>query len=146
MHWRIITIAKPKLGYARDGAELYLGRVKRFARVEWLPLKVGRPEEEAQRILRAAVGGFMIAMDERGEEVSSRRLASKIGEWQLGAAARVSVVIGGANGLHSSVLAQADWVWSLSRLTLQHELALLVTMEQIYRAYTIHNGLPYHRE
>ena len=58
----------------------------------------------------------------------------------------IALLIGGADGHTAEVRQAADWVWSLSQLTLQHELALVVLLEQLYRAYTIKAGTPYHRD
>jgi 23S rRNA (pseudouridine1915-N3)-methyltransferase len=89
---------------------------------------------------------FRIVLDERGELVSSSELAARLRRWEGGSVKCGALLMGGADGHDQSVRAAADWVWSLSPLTLQHELALLVALEQLYRAYTIKAGLPYHRQ
>jgi 23S rRNA (pseudouridine1915-N3)-methyltransferase len=72
-------------------------------------------------------------------------LAEKVKIWETTTRGTLAVLIGGADG-HSPLLREkADWLWSLSPLTLQHEMAALLTLEQIYRAYSINRGLPYHR-
>jgi 23S rRNA (pseudouridine1915-N3)-methyltransferase len=87
-----------------------------------------------------------VVLDERGAEVSSRDLAHKITAWEMQGPRDFALLVGGADG-HTEALRQAaGWTWSLSRLTLQHELALVVALEQLYRAYTIKAGLPYHRD
>jgi 23S rRNA (pseudouridine1915-N3)-methyltransferase len=58
----------------------------------------------------------------------------------------VALLIGGADGHGPELRSRADWVWSLGRLTFQHELALVLVVEQLYRAYAIKGGLPYHRD
>ena len=89
---------------------------------------------------------FRIVMDERGEQVGSAGLAERVAAWEQGRVKTLAVLIGGADGHTAALRAAADWTWSLSKLTLQHELALVVLYEQIYRAYSIKAGLPYHRE
>ncbi len=88
---------------------------------------------------------FRVALDERGEQVDSRALAKKLAHWEMHAGRDVALLIGGADGFAEEVRQAAGWVWALSRLTLQHELALVVALEQLYRAYTIKTGMPYHR-
>jgi len=100
---------------------------------------------EAKRILEAAGRDFLIACDERGQEVTTLQLAQKMQSWQtLGR--DVSIIIGGADGLHTSLKQQADWLWSLSKLTLPHAFVRVLLTEQLYRAYTVIQNHPYHRE
>ncbi len=100
---------------------------------------------EAKRILEAAGRDFLIACDERGQEVTTLQLAQKMQSWQtLGR--DVSIIIGGADGLHASLKQQADWLWSLSKLTLPHAFVRVLLTEQLYRAYTVIQNHPYHRE
>ena len=88
-----------------------------------------------------------IVLDERGEQVTSRALAGRLSAWeQSGTVKGVAVLIGGADGHTEELRSSADWLWSLSKLTLQHEMALLLVLEQLYRAYTIKAGTPYHRD
>jgi Uncharacterized conserved protein len=84
-------------------------------------------------------------LDERGNQSSSQELADLISEHQLRGTRRISLIVGGAEANSEEIRQEANRVWALSRLTLQHELALLIAMEQIYRAYSILAGAPYHR-
>ena len=100
---------------------------------------------ESNRILEAAGKDFIIACDERGAEITTLQLAEKLQNWQsLGK--DISIVIGGADGLHANVKQQADFLWSLSKLTLPHAFVRVLLCEQLYRAYTINTNHPYHRE
>lgn len=100
---------------------------------------------ESKRILDAADKDFLIACDERGQEVNTLQLAEKMQYWQtLGR--DVSIAIGGADGLHASVKQRADWLLSLSKLTLPHAFVRILLSEQLYRAHTIMQNHPYHRE
>lgn len=140
----LLTIGKPKLAFAQTGMEEYLGRLK--GAIEWRTLKSGSQEEESSRLLEASTGCFRIVLDERGQSPTSRELAAKFTEWENRAVQRVAFLIGGADGHTPHLRSQADWLWSLSRLTFQHELATIMALEQIYRARTINSGHPYHRD
>jgi 23S rRNA (pseudouridine1915-N3)-methyltransferase len=85
-------------------------------------------------------------LDEQGKQVTSRELARKLSDWELGRTKAVAFLIGGADGHSDELRRTADWCWSLSPLTLQHELALVVLLEQLYRARCINAGTPYHRD
>ncbi len=146
MRWTIIATGKPAIGWARQGIEDYLGRLHKTGAVECLYIKDGPPEEVTKRMLTASEGSLRVLLDERGRQQRSTALAQWIEARQLDGTKRVSVLIGGASG-HSPALKEAvKESWSLSSLTLQHELALLVLTEQLYRAYSILRGEPYHRE
>jgi 23S rRNA (pseudouridine1915-N3)-methyltransferase len=85
-----------------------------------------------------------VALSRQGEECSSAELAEWTARWELDGR-DITLAIGGADALPVEVLGKAERRWSLSRLTLPHELARLVLYEQLYRAYTIRRGEPYHR-
>lgn len=146
MNWSILAIGKPKLAFARDGLAEYEPRLRPFAPVKLEFLKAGPRESESAALRERSRGAFRIALDERGEQITSRAFAERIARWELDRHKSVAVLVGGAEGHEPSLRESADWVWSLSKLTLQHELALVLLLEQIYRAYTIRAGLPYHRE
>ena len=100
---------------------------------------------EAKRILDAIGKDYCIALDEHGQEVTTMQLADKLKDWQqLGR--DVALIIGGADGLHSSVKLAANWLWSLSKLTLPHAMVRVILTEQLYRAHTVISNHPYHRE
>ena len=106
-----------------------------------------RPAElEGRRLLRELrAGDFVAVLDERGQELSTRELAS----WLAGRmrdGRDLSFVIGGPDGLAPEVRARGDFTLALSRLTLPHAFARVLLAEQIYRAHTVLAGHPYHRE
>jgi len=146
MRWHLFVIGKPKLDFAKLGMEEYAARLKPFASVEIECLKAGSREKESRALLDRSEGMFRVVLDERGAEIGSRALAQRISEWEMTAKRDVALLIGGADGHGAEVRQAAGWVWSLSQLTLQHELALVVLLEQLYRAYTIKAGTPYHRD
>lgn len=146
MRWHILAIGKPKLDYARLGVEEYLGRLKPFVPAEISYLKAASSEDESAVLLDKSKAMFRVVLDERGEHLPSRHLAKKIGEWEIHARRDLALIVGGADGHSDDVRQAAGWCWSLGKHTLQHELALVVALEQLYRAYTIKAGLPYHRD
>jgi len=113
--------------------ELPEGRAKQMAQ---------RKQEEAKQILAQAGKGFIL-FDERGSMLASTGWAAHLE--RLAGNAELDFVIGGADGVADSVRQQAAACWSLSRLTLPHQLVRAIALEQIYRAFTIIQGHPYHR-
>lgn len=146
MRFHFIVVGKPKLEFARLGAEEYLARLKPFVPATLAFVKASNPEEEGVALLERSKSMFRIVLDERGEHLTSRGLAKKIDGWELHGKRDAAILIGGANGLNGDVREAAGWLWSLSKLTLQHEMALVLSLEQLYRAYTIKAGLRYHRD
>ena len=146
MRWLILSIGKPKLAYAKAGLDEYAKRLVAYAPVELAALKAGERGQESAALLERSEGHFRIVLDERGEQITSKELAAKISGWEQSRVKSVALLIGGADGHTDALRAQAGWCWSLSRLTLQHELALVLALEQIYRGYSIKAGAPYHRE
>jgi 23S rRNA (pseudouridine1915-N3)-methyltransferase len=146
MKWLIATIGKPRLEYARLGIDDYLQRSRRFAEIELVALKGGSQSAEGAALLERTAGCHRIVLDERGERPTSAEFAKMIDTLQLAGTRRVALLVGGADGHSPEVRSRADRVLSLSPLTLQHELALVVLLEQIYRGYSILRGTPYHRE
>lgn len=146
MRWHLFAVGKPKLEYARIGIDEYLARLRPFAPVKIVYLKTPASAGESAALLERSKTMFRIVLDERGEEPTSRALAKKIVHWELHGPRDFALLLGGADGHTDEVRQAAGWIWSLSKLTLQHELALVVALEQLYRAYSIKAGLPYHRE
>jgi 23S rRNA (pseudouridine1915-N3)-methyltransferase len=146
MRWHIFAIGKPRLAYARLGIDEYVARLRPFVPVTLHFLKGSSSAIESSALMERSKGMFRVVLDERGESPTSRELAKKMAGWQMHGPRDFALLIGGADG-HSDELRQAaGWRWSLSPLTLQHELALVVALEQLYRAYTIQAGMPYHRD
>ena len=145
MKWRIVTVGKPTLPWAKAAANDYLSRIQQTAAVDFLPVREGTPAQVTSRMLAASEGAWRVALDERGQLMGSAALARWIERQEMGARKAVAVLLGGADGHPAELRGAADEVWSLSPMTLQHELALVVILEQIYRAFSIIRGSPYHR-
>jgi len=134
------------LAYARSGIEEYLGRLQRYTAVTVTHGKERGAEQNSVQLLAASEGSHRIGLDERGRDLSTAALVEMINAWELdGSIKTVSLLIGGADGHTGELRSQCSGLWRLSSLTLQHELALIVLLEALYRAYTIKRGEPYHR-
>ena len=145
MKWLILTVGKSALPYAKAGRDEYLERLAHFAPVAKVTVKASNPARESAGLLELSEGCFRVVLHERGTAPTSRALAAQVDRWRQ-SGRRVAVIIGGADGHDQSLLDAADFLWSLGPLTLQHELALVVALEQLYRAHTILSGHPYHRD
>jgi len=104
-----------------------------------------RDEEGAQILGKTTSGERVILLDEKGNQLTSQRLAQRLATWQ-GDGRDLCFVIGGPDGVSSDVRDRADVIWSLSDLTLPHGLARVLFAEQMYRAWSLQSGHPYHRE
>ena len=147
MRIRVIVAGKPALAYAKAGADEYLRRLARFGGCELVTVKAGGRDEVSARLLERSDGCFRIALDERGRALDSRAFAATLdGLAARGDIRTVAFLIGAADGHNDALRSASDLLLALSPLTLQHELALLVLLEQIYRAATLRAGAPYHRD
>ena len=106
--------------------------------------RAAQAQEAAQLLKRAAGAERIIALDERGTMIDSEGMARELRTW-LDGVPRVALLVGGADGLTDDVRQRSDQVWSLSGLTLPHALVRVLLAEQLYRAWTIVQGHPYHR-
>ncbi len=146
MKWEIIAIGKPSFSWAREAADDYLKRLRRMISLKISALRPNPVSNMSERMLEASAGSWRIALDERGLMMRSEDFANWIRKQELTGRKRVSILIGGANGHGDAVRSAVDEIWSLSPMTLQHELAQVVFLEQLYRACTILRGEPYHRK
>ncbi|MEO7387520.1 MAG: 23S rRNA (pseudouridine(1915)-N(3))-methyltransferase RlmH [Gammaproteobacteria bacterium] len=155
MKIRLVVIGTRPEDWVRDAVALYLARLPAHLKPELveIPLSLrssgGDPAiakaKEGQRILqRLKAGDFVVALDERGRGWSSPELARELERWQNHQPS-VVLVIGGPEGLAEEVTARANQSWSLSAMTLPHGLARVMVVEQLYRAWTILKGHPYHK-
>ncbi|MDP6436142.1 MAG: 23S rRNA (pseudouridine(1915)-N(3))-methyltransferase RlmH [Gammaproteobacteria bacterium] len=101
---------------------------------------------EGERLLKALPEpAYCVALDEHGKSCTSVALAGQLEDW-LASHSQVAFMIGGADGLAEPCMERADRIWSLSPLTLPHALVRVLLAEQIYRAWTVLQGHPYHRD
>ncbi|MBA3522888.1 MAG: 23S rRNA (pseudouridine(1915)-N(3))-methyltransferase RlmH [Gemmatimonadales bacterium] len=139
--------------YYRQACDDYARRLSRhvtFREVEVreasrAPTEKSQQSEEAERLLAQAPSvGSLVALERSGTAWSSPEVARQLDRWLL-SARPVALVLGGSHGLSPTLLARADLQWSLGPLTLPHELARVVVVEQIYRGFSILRGEPYHK-
>ncbi len=155
MKLRILSIGHKMPNWVETACAEYLKRMPREMTVEIVEIRPDKratgknatqvQEAEGKRIIEAAGRDYLIALDEHGTEVTTLQLADRMKNW-LGSGRDVALVIGGADGLHADIKARADWLWSLSKLTLPHGMVRVLLAEQLYRAHSVINNHPYHRE
>ena len=153
MRVRLIWVGKTRDAHLRALMDEYLKRLGRFARVEITELRESAArneregiEDEGRRIISALRSDALaVLLDVEGRQWSSPELAAEIERWQAAGTKEVAFIIGGPNGTSAEVSKRASVRWSLSRLTWTHEMARVLLLEQVYRAYTIIHGLPYQK-
>lgn len=136
--------------FYRDGCAHYLARLRALAQAEVIEVRRGRGgETEVKRsegaALLAAASGAVVALDEGGRSLDTRALALWVNRLEVAGESRVSFLVGGAAGHNAETLKAAPYSLSLSPLTMPHELARLVLLEQLYRVESLRAGHPYHR-
>ncbi|VOY27454.1 rRNA large subunit methyltransferase [Streptococcus pneumoniae] len=159
MKIKVVTVGKLKKKYLKDGIAEYSKRISRFAKFEMIELsdektpdKASESENqkileiEGQRILsKIADRDFVIVLAIEGKTFFSEEFSKQLEETSIKGFSTLTFIIGGSLGLSSSVKNRANLSVSFGRLTLPHQLMRLVLVEQIYRAFTIQQGFPYHK-
>lgn len=159
MRIRILMVGKIKEKYLVVGMEEYLKRLGPYARVEIHsvadePIPEGASPaqgeqvkaREGERLLKLLdPGQYVIAMDLRGQTLSSEEFAAFLEERALRGESNLALVIGGSLGLAPAVLQRVDYKLSLGRMTFVHQMVPLILLEQIYRGFKINRGEPYHK-
>ena len=142
----LVTVGKLKEKFLVDGVNEYLKRLKNFCKIEIREVAECRTVEDEGKKLLAQVPreSFLIVLDVAGVELTSEDFAQKISELTLRGISDITFIIGGAFGLSDEVRLAADFRLSLSRMTFTHQLARLIVVEQIYRAFKINRNEPYH--
>jgi 23S rRNA (pseudouridine1915-N3)-methyltransferase len=153
MRLQLLCVSKRPAAWVSEACHEYLKRLQgklEFQVRELAPVQnVANADQQRRReglLIRKALpsGARMIALDERGAAWSTQELSAHLASWRE-TQQEVALIIGGAEGLADSIRETAAQVWSLSRLTLPHQLARVVVIEQIYRAWSLLNQHPYHR-
>ena len=155
MRLTILAVGEKMPAWAESATSEYLKRMPREARVDLVTVKPERragqssdslKQAEAARLLDKVPSQVrLVALDEHGRQVTTRELADLLARW-MAAGQDVCLVIGGADGLAPEILQRSDTQLALSRLTLPHALARVLLAEQLYRAVSLINHHPYHRE
>jgi len=152
MRITVVAVGRLRAGPEKALVEHFVNRITWPIEIREIEQKKSRDgdalkQREAELLLKHCLAGSqIIALDERGKEISSREFAIKLGDWQDNSIRDVSIIIGGADGLHNAVRRRANLTISFGRLTWPHMLARGMLTEQLYRAQQIIAGHPYHRE
>ena len=155
MKLNIICMGRTRERFVQEGIDKYLRYLKPYAPAELRALKEEKVDDlrdaprvrrlEAAKIAKALpASAHVVALDERGREFTSHEFAAFMDKALEKGTREMSFVLGGAMGLDESVTGKADTVLAMSRWTLTHEMARLVLLEQLYRAFTIIKGKTYH--
>jgi len=152
---KILSVGDKMPAWVNQGTHEYINRIRgnSHAQLVEIPAQKRGKNANIQRILadegkamlkQIAPGSRLICLDRLGKAYSSLEFADKIRDWQqLGQ--QVSFIIGGPEGIDPDILAQTDEKWTLSKMTFTHHVARIMLAEQLYRAWSITEGLPYHR-
>ena len=153
---RLLSVGTKMANWVITGTEHYGKRIERemnFSLVE-IPLAkrvksqssaIGKAREAAAFLSQIKPDDYVVALDVKGRSLSTAQLADKLREFRM-LGKDLALLIGGPDGLDGDCLGRADECWSLSRLTLPHPLVRVLVTEQLYRAISMINGHPYHRE
>jgi 23S rRNA (pseudouridine1915-N3)-methyltransferase len=157
MKFEFWAIGKANEAYVKPGIEEFTSRISKYFKVEWniipVPKNAGMLSEmdlkkrEGETILEwLQKEDYLVALDERGKQMSSEKLAGFIQSRANESTKKLVFLIGGAFGLDEAVLKRANYRWSLSELTFPHQLVRLILAEQVYRACTILKNEKYHHK
>lgn len=152
---RIVVIGKHKDRWVQEGCAHFEKLLSRFAKIEWKILSPPKelssltPAEikkrEARLLEKECQKGLSVALADKGKQRDTPAFAKMLETLQLKSGGIANFIIGGAYGLDDAILNQADHVLSLSPLTFSHQLARLILLEQLYRAFSIIHGTDYHK-
>ncbi|HOQ09387.1 MAG TPA: 23S rRNA (pseudouridine(1915)-N(3))-methyltransferase RlmH [Syntrophomonadaceae bacterium] len=159
MKYRIISVGKIREPFFLDGINEYLKRLRPYTSIELVDgleekTNPKASEKEIQRVLDkegervlalVSPDELLVALDSQGRQLSSEQFAAYIDKWNASGLARVNLVVGGSHGLSPAVKERADFILSFSPMTFLHQMAVLILTEQIYRAFKIIRGEPYHK-
>lgn len=151
-----LWIGKSKFKSYEELIKLYDGRIKHYTRHEIINLKELKAKnlsveelklKEAELFLaKINVSDFVVLLDERGKQMTSIELSIFLQKRMNVSTSRIVYIIGGAYGVHQTLFNRANYTWALSKLTLTHDMARILLLEQVYRAHTILRGEKYHNE
>ncbi|HEX5161248.1 MAG TPA: 23S rRNA (pseudouridine(1915)-N(3))-methyltransferase RlmH [Steroidobacteraceae bacterium] len=146
MRVRILAVGTRMPGWVTTAYEDYTRRMRKDMRVDLEEIPVGRVKaDEEKRLLERIGDDYLVALDERGKSLTTLQLAKWLGERQQDGR-NLTFVIGGPDGLGPNVLLKAALRWSLSALTFPHAMVRVILAEQLYRAHSVLQNHPYHRE
>jgi 23S rRNA (pseudouridine1915-N3)-methyltransferase len=146
MRLKLLSIGRDRSGLFEPAVQEYVGRVRKQHNFDLIELKeASTPEKEAEALLsKVGPRDVLVCLDERGQQLTSPEFAAMLGRWR-DSSRDVVFAIGGDAGHGALIRERAQLVWSLSKLVLPHRLVRVVAAEQIYRAFSILRGEPYHK-
>lgn len=159
MKIKLVTVGKLKEKYLKDGIAEYMKRLNRFCKVEMIELADEKTPDKAsdlenQQILKKEGNKILAKINERefvialaieGKQFPSEKFSQLMVDTTVHGFSDITFVIGGSLGLYPAVKKRANLLMSFGKLTLPHQLMRLVLIEQIYRAFMIQQGSPYHK-
>ena len=159
MRINIVCVGKIKEKYLKLGIDEFKKRLSKYCKLEIIELEDEKApenlsdkemlmikEKEGKKILsKIKDNSYVIALAIDGKNLSSEELAETINKLGVRGVSNIAFVIGGSLGLSDEVLSRADYKLSFSKMTFPHQLMRLILLEQVYRAYRINNGEPYHK-
>ncbi|MFN4082845.1 MAG: 23S rRNA (pseudouridine(1915)-N(3))-methyltransferase RlmH [Bacteroidia bacterium] len=156
MNIKLVQTGKTHFGFIKDGFEIYEERLKRYCNFSYseiiTPARLKTNDTDLQRknegemILKSLKSNdFVIILDDKGKEYTSPEFARKLEKW-LNNNSSLVFIVGGAYGFDNAIYQRANEQLSLSKFVFTHQLVKLILAEQLYRAFTIIKGLPYHHE
>lgn len=154
MKHQLLFLGKIKDEFIEDGVAEYSSRLQHYTSFSITILKEkgrGRnkalsTEEQGKLLLQAVPSGAtVVVLDSRGKQFSSEDFSRKIDQWEMQGKKQICYLIGGPDGHAPAVVAAADLLISLSKMTFTHDMARMLLVEQLYRAYTIKAGEQYHK-
>ncbi|VAW44236.1 23S rRNA (pseudouridine(1915)-N(3))-methyltransferase [hydrothermal vent metagenome] len=151
-----ITVGQKMPKWVQEGYAEYAKRLPKSCALKLIELPMATrgknnsveslKSEEAKRILAAIPKGTrLVVLDEHGQQVTTKGLADKLEDW-LGGGQDIALIVGGPDGLDKDIIQKAQWKWGLSNLTLPHPMVRILVAEQVYRAWSVLQNHPYHRE
>jgi 23S rRNA (pseudouridine1915-N3)-methyltransferase len=150
---KIISIGNKMPAWINEAFDSYISKLNRDFTLQLIEIKPEKKFDsieqkklsESEKILSHVDKEFLIVLDEKGLQFSSQELAQKLKHWSEHFK-HITFVIGGADGVHEDILHKANLTWSLSKLTFPHAFVRVLIAEQLYRAQSILENHPYHRE
>lgn len=157
MKFQFWSVGKENESYVNEGIQLFTKRINNYYPADWSifnsPKNASKLSEEELKITEGTLllsnvkkEDYLILLDERGKQLSSEKLASKIQGLANESRKNIIFIIGGAFGVSKDVMNRADMIWSLSELVFPHQIVRLMLSEQIYRACTIIRNEKYHHK
>lgn len=153
----LLSVGKTEEKYLNQGIDIYLKRLKHYIKLELIEIpelkntkglsQDQQKAKEAELVLKKTVAtDYVVLLDERGQELSSLQFADLLNKRMLASTQNLVFIIGGPYGFDDTVYQRANDKLSLSKLTFSHQMVRLFFAEQVYRAFTILKGEPYHHE